>query len=143
MYPHPADTPHPLDELAHHAGPAAVGLRRSIKTILHQLNPEGEPEEVGQLSQQVHTEALITVVALEVSVVGATHHIWVLLQEWEEQVRSRRSRSSSRGAAVEGAAAVTRMVVTIKVLFIKVSEELRSREEEFRTRELLENQVPT
>lgn len=35
------------------------------------------------------------------------------------------------------------MVVTIRVLFIKVSEELRSREEEFRARELLENQVPT
>lgn len=58
--------------------------------------------------------------------------------------------SSSRGAGggvgggvAGGAAVVTRIVVTIRVLFIRVSEVLRSREEEFRTRELLENQVPT
>lgn len=70
---------HPVDQLSHHAGPAAVGLRGSVQPVVHQLDPEVELQDVCQLPQHVHAETLVLVVTLEVLVVGLTHHVWVFL----------------------------------------------------------------
>ena len=72
---------HPVDQLPHHAGPAAVGLRGPVQPVVHQLDLKGELQGAGQLSEHVHTEALVLVVSLEVLVVGPPHHVRVLLPE--------------------------------------------------------------
>jgi len=70
---------HPVDQLSHHASPAAIGLRCSVQPIINQLDLKGELQDVCQLSQHVHTETLILIVTLEVLVVGLAHYIWVFL----------------------------------------------------------------
>lgn len=72
---------HSVDELAHHAGPAAVGLRGAVQPVVHQLDPEGELQDVGQLPQHVHAEPLVLVVTAIVLVVGLAHHVRVFLSE--------------------------------------------------------------
>lgn len=76
---------HPVDELPHHAGPAAVGFRGSVQAIIHQLDLKGELQDVSQLPQHVHAEALVLLGTLEVLVVGLPHHVGVFLAQGKRQ----------------------------------------------------------
>lgn len=49
---------YPVDELANHARPGAIGLRRPVQPILHQPQTVTEAQQLSQLPQHVHTEAL-------------------------------------------------------------------------------------
>lgn len=83
---------HPVDQLSDHASPGAVGLRRPVQAVIHQLDLKGELQDVGQLPQHVDAETLILVVSLEVLVVVFAHHVWVLLSVWwGEEVSTRDS----------------------------------------------------
>lgn len=50
--------PYPVDELADHARPGAVGFWRPIQPVLHQPQAVAEAQQLGQLPQHVHAEAL-------------------------------------------------------------------------------------
>lgn len=57
--PHPGLVqPYPVDELANHACPGAVGLGRPVQPILHQPQAVAKAQQLSQLPQHVHAEAL-------------------------------------------------------------------------------------
>ena len=84
--PHPALTPsaapappYPVDELANHARPGAIGLGRPVQPILHQAQAVPEAQQLGQLPQHVHAEALEALVPGQSLEVGPAHDVRVLL----------------------------------------------------------------
>ena len=84
--PHPAlapsaapAPPYPVDELAHHACPGAIGLGRPVQPVLHQAQAVPEAQQLGQLPQHVHAEALEALVPGQSLEVGPAHDVRVLL----------------------------------------------------------------
>ena len=72
------------NELPHHAGPGAVGPGDPVVAVPHQPDAILELEDVAQLLQHVHAEALVAVVALQHLVVGPQHHVRVLLKQHQQ-----------------------------------------------------------
>ena len=77
--------PYPVDELAHHARPGAVGLGRPVEPVLHQAQAVPEAQQLGQLPQHVHAEALEALVPGQSLEVGPAHDIWVFLGKQERR----------------------------------------------------------
>lgn len=73
-------TTYPWDELSDHAGPRSIGSRNPVQPVPNQPDAVLELENICQLLQHVHTEALIAVISLQVLMVRPQHHIWILLQ---------------------------------------------------------------
>lgn len=62
-----------------HAVPLALVILRAISPIRHKTNLIGEAQDVGQLFEQVDTEAFKTVVPDQRLVRLLKHDIWLLL----------------------------------------------------------------
>ena len=77
--------PYPVDELAHHARPGAVGLGRPVEPVLHQAQAVPEAQQLGQLPQHVHAEALEALVPGQSLEVGPAHDIRVFLGKQERR----------------------------------------------------------
>lgn len=65
--------PYPGDQFPDHARPGAVGFRNTVHTIPDQTDLVVEPEDLCQLLEHVHTEALIAVIAFHLLVVPLQH----------------------------------------------------------------------
>lgn len=74
------DLTYPRDELSDHARPRPVGSRNPVQPVPDQPNAVLELQDVCQLFQHVHTEALVAIIPLQILVVLPQHHIWILLK---------------------------------------------------------------
>lgn len=66
-------TPYPSNQLPNHARPGAVGLRHAVDTIPDEADLVVEAEDLSQLLEHVHTEALVAVIAFHLLVVPLQH----------------------------------------------------------------------
>lgn len=73
--------PYPSDQLPNHSCPGAIGFRNTIHTIPNQVDLVVEPEDLRQLLEHVHAEALVAVIAFHLLMVPLQHQIWVFLQQ--------------------------------------------------------------
>lgn len=90
------EQPYPVDELADHARPGAVGLGCPVQPVLHQPQAVAEAQQLSQLPQHVHAEALKALISRQGLEVGPAHDVWVFLErQGRRGVRVRRLGAAS------------------------------------------------